>query len=334
MTTVSAVYFDGRRAQPRDVTLTVVDRRAILTGDGVDLTVPIEALEIPAALGRTPRIVRFPAGGFCQVADHTEFDRWLADAGVIEGPLARWERNWRWVLVSVAVFVAVVALAYRYGVPAVATAVADRLPPSAVESMSRQVLAVMDRTVFEPSEIPPARQAALVERFAGLPLPGRAGGQRYDLIFRKAPRLGANAVALPSGTIVMTDALVALARDDGELVAVAAHEAGHVDLKHGLRLALQQSMVALLVTWYVGDVSTLAAAAPAALLNASYSRAFERDADAYAADVLVQIGIPLALLADILERLEASRGQSGGAELGYLSSHPATTERLERLRGR
>ena len=89
-------------------------------------------------------------------------------------------------------------------------------------------------------------------------------------------------MALPSGTLIVTDAFVMLAANDDEIVSVLAHEAGHVEHHHGLRLVFQNSVVALVITWLVGDVSTLLAAAPTALLQAKYSRDFERDADAYA----------------------------------------------------
>ncbi len=47
--------------------------------------------------------------------------------------------------------------------------------------------------------------------------------------------VGANAFALPSGIVVMTDELVELAKTDDELVAVLAHEIGHVRGRHALR---------------------------------------------------------------------------------------------------
>src|SRR5262249_14352222 len=108
----------------------------------------------------------------------------------------------------------------------------------------------------------------------------------------------------------------------------------HVAARHGIRNLLQSSFVALVLTWYVGDVSTLAAMAPTAMLQAKYSRDFEREADDYAAAALRQNLIPPGRLADVLERLEASRSGRAreAAAMSYLSTHPATAERLSRLR--
>ena len=116
----------------------------------------------------------------------------------------------------------------------------------------------------------------------------------------------------------------------GELDTTVVLGGTKVQRRHGLRHLLQNSVVALLITWYVGDVGALAAAAPTAILQAKYSRDFEREADDYAAESLRQNGIPLSHLADILLRLEQSHG--GSSATSYLSSHPAAAERLERLR--
>ena len=61
----------------------------------------------------------------------------------------------------------------------------------------------------------------------------------------------------------------------------------------------------------IGDVSALAAAAPAALLNARYSRDLEREADAYAVRALRAVGIAPTRLADMLERMETEHSRAG-----------------------
>lgn len=236
-----------------------------------------------------------------------------------------------WLAIVAGLCVAACILTYVYAIPMLAQAVADRIPPSATEGLSGEVLASFDRQLFLPTTLVPDRRASLETAFAELRMPPAA--QRYRLVFRKSDAIGANAMALPSGTIIVTDALVALAKDDREILGVLAHEAGHVDRRHGLRSILQNSLVGLLLAMVVGDLSSLAAAAPAALLEASYSRELEREADAYAVEVLRLNGIPVRHLSDMLRRLDESNGGNAGvgAALSYLSSHPATSERLAAL---
>ena len=248
---------------------------------------------------------------------------------------SQWDGPPTSLLVSLAIiaslFAAACILTYVYGIPMLAQAVANQIPPAATESLSGDVLASLDREMFSPTTLTAQRRASLEAAFTSLKMP--PGAQRYRLVFRKSDAIGANAMALPSGTIVVTDALAALAKDDREILGVLAHEAGHVDRRHGLRSILQNSLVGLLLAMVVGDLSSLAAAAPAALLDASYSRDLEREADAYAVEVLRLNGIPVRHLSNMLRRLdESSGGDAGmGSALSYLSSHPATSERLAAL---
>ena len=180
------------------------------------------------------------------------------------------------------------------------------------------------------------RQNELTAAFSRLTLSSELTG-RAQLVFRKSEALGANALALPSGVIVVTDDLVALAKDPDDVVAVLAHEVGHLEGLHGMRAVIQGALVSAAITLVVGDISALAAAAPAVLLNARYSRELEREADGYAARALGAAGIAPMRLADMLERMETGHARAGhenptGA-FAYLSTHPTTEERLRTLRG-
>ena len=70
--------------------------------------------------------------------------------------------------------------------------------------------------------------------------------------------------------------------------------------------------------------------ASAMLTELGYSRGFEREADDYATVMLQRLHIPSHRLGDILQRM--SKGHEDGP--GYLSTHPPTRERVERLRDR
>ena len=95
------------------------------------------------------------------------------------------------------------------------------------------------------------------------------------------------------------------------------------------------------MTWYLGDVSNVAAGLPALLLQARCSRDHEREADAYAAAMLDANGISPSRLADILEKMEQAHVsktcgddcEQDDAFGAYMSSHPATRERIKALGG-
>jgi Zn-dependent protease with chaperone function len=317
-------------------------------GAGVRRSTPLATVQIDDAWKRNPRIIRFSDGAWCEVTDAQALAAMLvADPSAAAAVRnTQWERVPRALIAVLVVMLVAVAALYHFGVPIVARVVANQVPISATAELSRSVIESLDGDTFKPTALTAARRDELTRLFQKVV--GPSSSAPYTLLFRSSPTIGPNAMALPSGTIVITDELVALARDDRELIGVLAHEAGHVERRHSVRLVLQNSAVMLLMVWAVGDFSSIAALAPATLLQAKYSRDFEREADAFAADLLVAQGIKPAKLADLLERIEASqRGTSssstssdaaepsqGSSLLDYASSHPATSERLDYLRSR
>ncbi len=250
-------------------------------------------------------------------------------------PNPQWDGSLRPVAILVAAIVVVAVLAYRFALPPLAGAAAASIPDRAVDSIGEATLAALE-SQFEESRIPAARRGAILRRFNGLRWPDPTGATAYDIVFKRSDAVGANAMALPSGTIVVTDGLVEISGHDDEIVAVLAHEAGHVRHRHGLRLLFQSSFASAGLSWLLGDVSAVAAQVSSTLLDAKYSRDFEREADAYAVGLLDENGIARDHFVRMLRHLEeaaARRGTAGGgALLAYLSSHPVTADRIESIR--
>jgi Zn-dependent protease with chaperone function len=152
------------------------------------------------------------------------------------------------------------------------------------------------------------------------------------LVFRRG--VGPNAFALPDGTVIVTDELVELSEEPKEVLAVLAHEIGHVHHRHSLRMALESSTVVLLVSAYFGDVTqltTLSASLPGIYAQAHYSRDHETEADSFAMDYLKQNGIPARHFANALRKLQKVSGPDPERGLQYLASHPPTSERIQRF---
>ncbi|MBA4382200.1 MAG: Zn-dependent protease, partial [Sideroxydans sp.] len=231
----------------------------------------------------------------------------------------------------------VLIASYVYLLPWSAEAIAKRVPDGVLQKMGSSTLDTLDKLMLQPSKLDTARQQALVAAYAKLrPLPDSK--MSYHIVFRSSPRMGPNAFALPDGTIVMLDELVALTENDDEIVAVLAHERGHIEQRHAMRMVLQSSAVGLVMTWYMGDVSSLLATVPAVILQATYSRDMERESDEYAERTLKLNGLSPCLLATALEKLEAAHRSLNqkmkspqDEAMDYLSSHPATPERIQQM---
>ena len=326
---LQADYFDGRSTRIRVVQLSVVGQELSITGEGVELHIPFSQVRVDERLGRAPRRLRLQDGSFCEVLDVDALDALLASAAYRDGWVDRMQRHLRWVLFSTALCVALAVVVYKWGLPWAAAEGARRMPAAVGRTLAAQTLSILDGQVLLPSKVPEERRRALSAEFRKLRLPA-GGASDAVLLFRKSPQLGSNAFTLPDGTIILLDDLVASISDDRQIMAVLSHELGHARGHHSLQLLLESSAVGAFWTFYAGDISGLLAAAPAAVLQARYSQALERQADDYGAALLMRNGMSPGLLADALETIAKSHSESSSA--GYLASHPSTDQRLRDLR--
>jgi Zn-dependent protease with chaperone function len=324
-----ANYFDGRSTRVRVVNLSVAGDDLIIAGEDINLRVPFADVIVDERLGRAPRRLRLKDGTFCEVRDLDALDTLLSSTAHRDGWVDRMQRHLQFVLFSIVACAALAAVAYKWVLPWAAAKGAHTLPPAIGRTLSVQTLKVLDGKILMASKIAEARQQSLSAKFHALRLP-EGGTPNSELLFRGSPQLGANAFTLPDGTIIVLDDLLTSIGDDPQTLAVFAHELGHAHGRHGLQLLLQSSAVGAFLTLYIGDISTLLAAAPAAIVQARYSQDLEKQADDYGAALLMHNGMSPALLADALQKLAAS--QSSTSKGGYLSSHPSTDERMRHLR--
>jgi Zn-dependent protease with chaperone function len=241
------------------------------------------------------------------------------------------ESHWKAAVAAAAVAVLVVLAAAVWGIPYLAERAAFALPDKALQTLGKGALDNVDRYFFKPSELDAWNQErirSMVEDFAvetGAPRP-RA------LVFRQSP-FGPNAFALPGDTVVLTDELVKFVEEDGELLGVIAHELAHLERRHAMRTLLQGTGVFLLVSVLVGDVASITSAAgtlPALLLESSYSRGFEQEADTVATRWMHDVGYSAEPMIAFLTRVKEKKHGGEGPE--FLSTHPATDKRIEYLR--
>lgn len=157
---------------------------------------------------------------------------------------------------------------------------------------------------------------------------------RYKVTILDSPAI--NAFALPTGDLYVTRGLVALANDNAELAAVLSHEMAHVLARHAAIREDQARRVAsaTLASGDPADTTGALALARTKLAIASFSRAQEFEADGIGVGIAARSGFdphgaPRILSA--MGRFAALRSAGGtdARSLDFLSSHPATPERIE-----
>ena len=151
-----------------------------------------------------------------------------------------------------------------------------------------------------------------------------------------------NAFAFPGGNIVVHTGLILEADRPEEVLGVLAHEIAHVTRRHSLRQIVGTVGVLVVVQTLFGDASGLIAAVAEGgtyLLTLEFSRDFERDADDTGWEYLVAAGIDPRGLITFFEKIQAEAADQLGSEsleqnLAFLSTHPSSQERIDRLHQR
>jgi len=299
-----------------------------LEWDGTQTDVDLATARFSARIAHITRRISFANGGYFETADNDGIDQLLAALRQPRSWVQWLERQWPVALLSLVLVVGISVWTVTSGLPWLAGRIANHIPPSVDAALGGGVLQILDGQLLQPSTLSAQRQQELQQQFAAV-IPQNRSDYRWQLQLRDGQSIGANAFALPGGTVVMTDQLVDLSRHDEELVSVMAHEAGHVLRRHGVQQLVQGVGVSALATVVFGDVtslSTLTGAAPA-LLQARYSRDMEREADVYARDWLSRHAIPQQRFDDLLCRLAAKHNDERDALNDYFASHPAVSDR-------
>jgi predicted Zn-dependent protease len=328
----AGLFFNGRDTKAVDVRCWADGDYLRIQGAGVEHSAELADVQLSPRLARTRRVLFLPDGGQVHTDDNDAVDALFPRHNRFEGLVDRLERHWRAAALSAGIALAGTALFFTVGLPWLADRVAQRIPAGVEHAMGEQALDMLRHLALHPSTVEPQRQEALRKRFADFAADSDAS-EHYEVQFYSAPAIGANAFALPGGTIVFTDDMMSLLENDDEFLAVAAHEIGHERHRHLLRLVLRDSGVAVFGALFAGDVgsaSTVVVAIPTFLLQNSYTRGFEADADEYALAALAAHGISPQAFADVMRKLEAKHPELKEQSMAYASTHPPTEERIAR----
>lgn len=334
-----ATYYDGRTSARATVELSLhPDGLALFGADGrlIERWPYADIRRIEGAQGPGLAVTRLqPPGSSIEPRLEIASPAFAADLSarapltLTAGATGRRERRAvvAWALGAIAATFVVVV----YALPAIAARLAPLVPPGvearigeALEPQVRQMFgrddALRDCTAREGIEI----LDRLVARLAG------AADLHLPLKVSVVDSPVVNAFALPGGRIFIFSGLLARARGPDELVGVLAHEIGHVKYRHGLRAVIQAGGLGLVLGTIFGDFAggTAITLGSRALIQSAFSREAEREADAFAIDLMLKAGGDPLGLARFFESLD---GADPGA-LAWIASHPANAERIAAIR--
>lgn len=333
MQSIKARLFDKQSSGFDDVTLAFNENELVINTQQQALVYTLTEITISNRLGNMPRFIYLNDGKVCECEDNDTIDYQLKARQLSQGSrfIHHLESKAIYVLPALAITAILVFAFIKYFVPYSAEKIAQSLPQSIASNIGSGTLIAMDKVLLDPSQLSKAKQKNIQTDFK------KMTAQLQDLPplnleFRFSSKIGPNAFALPDGTIVMTDQLVLLSQNNEELLSILAHEIGHVKHRHALRMLFQNSAVFVVMTTLTGDATTasgLLSTLPTVLIESSFSREVEAQADDYAMFVMKSTNIDLHYFADIMTRL--SQGHEGSEVEEYFASHPVTASRISKF---
>jgi Zn-dependent protease with chaperone function len=327
-------FFDGESARAHDVDVVLIDERLTITGPaiGSERRWPlesVEAVETPAPDHPLRLRSAGAPGERLVIADRALIAALLPLAPQLTRSLDP-RKMLRFAAIIIAGLLLVVLLGYAL-LSLLPPAVARLMPETWRERLGRQAEQSFIGSYSECKSGEGSRALAalgyrLFENNADL-------APDFTLRVYRLPVI--NAFTLPGGRIILSGKLIEAAKDPEELAGVLAHELGHVDSRDPEVALVRLTGLQLLISLATGSdggsiLSNLAGLAT--LLR--YTRAAEIRADDYAQMLLNRAQIdPLGLkrFFESVKKLEEARKPVGPLG-GLLSTHPATDERVARIR--
>lgn len=318
-------YYDGIRSRPEEVQLEFTAKAlSIHPANGASFSFKLDQVRVQPKIGSVPRVIDLPSNACVHVSDHKTLEEILPHKRDFIHIL---ENNTKFVIGSFAGIVGFAFIMYFFVIPFTAKVLAPRMTKSFGERLTDETIGYLETSSLMEKE---TRQKYHDRLDSIRSFDIMAQASNYKFLLYSSKEVGANAFALPHDTIIVTTELLDLMEDDLEVLAVLLHEVGHVREYHVMQRVIGDSMVSLAMFALFGaDWTSL----PMVLLSTRYSRGVEREADMYAARLLMEHHFPPTLLAKALEKLDASfrKTHKGTEFLDFLSTHPKTKDRVNYL---
>lgn len=303
-------------------------------------------LEVSERLGNVYRKITLEDGSAFTTLDNDAIDLLFKHKQKTNAFVHYLETHMRWIAVALIVAVATGFSFFKWGVPWTSEKIAQALPYETNKLIAKGSMKFLDKVMFDESNLTQAKKDEIrlhfQEKIAGLSIEDE-DEIRYKIYFRSWTMGGSeipNALALPSGEIILTDKFVQLASNQDEIDAVMLHEMGHVVHRHGLEMLIEGTFITVAVMMMTGDasgMSDMGVGLGSALLSSSYSRKHESEADLYAFNKMLKANIDPKSFSNIMQSMTSYMARENNETkkddkkgyLDYFASHPTTQTRID-----
>ncbi len=351
---IKGYWYPANSAARYPATLNIqADQFNLVISDQDNLVGKVDTLSVSDRVGNITRKIGLYDQSIFETQANDQIDQLLSNLNHKDKKLHflhHLETHWRWIATALLLTVVISFSTIYWGLPWASEKLAYSIPKVVSDKVSEGTLDILDKILLEPSELDKQQQASIRQHFEKTLLSIQtkdhldiSQSANYQLKFRQLDDIP-NALALPSGTIIITDALINMADNQAEIDSVLLHEIGHIESRHGLQQIIHSSIVTIGLAMMIGDataVEEMLIAAPTLLLQSHYSRKHETEADDYAFEQMVKLNIDPIHFAHLFEKMLAweeqdtatpSRPDKQDNKANLLSTHPSSPKRIQRAR--
>ena len=289
---IEGFYSPQGSSERKKATISHQHNQTFLLADKDSFYLESSQLSASSRIGKSARFVEISDVGLFETRDNDGVDALLRQIhpSALSSLLHGLESNLSWIAAALVFTVLFTWGMVKYGIPALTETIVSSLPANTGLVLEETLLDELKDSLFSDSELDEQRIKELNDLF--LEVASNMNVNQDSVTFsikRGRSSIGANALAFPGGTIIMTDQLIELTKSDDQIAGVMAHEIAHINEQHSLKQLVRGSIISFAAAMIIGDVSSTSAtilAAPSLLLELNYSRQFEIEADRAAAEYL------------------------------------------------
>lgn len=363
-------FVKGSAAHIKAALLIDGDYYQLQTSDGISKQGDVTDVSVSDRLGNVERKLIFEDGSVFATADNDAIDEHFKSVLKANRFIHAIESNLSFVAFALVLTIAVSFSFFKWGLPAASSVIADALPQKTNMIIGSHTLDFLDKAIFDDTKLSEQRQTEIRQHFHAKLTPIEQDNEELTFVlhFRAwgdDDQGIPNALALPSGDVILTDKFIELSQNQNEIDAVLLHEMAHIVERHSLKMLVQATLVTTVIMMTTGDLSGVAdlgVGLGSLMLSSNYSRNHESEADQYAFDKMLELGIDPISFANIMRRItdyseslsqaeeideeatsndpELAEGEkvdfvppaeekSESSVLDYFSSHPNTENRAQ-----
>lgn len=282
---IAADFFDRSGEPSRPVELAIFRGRLLIRDGSTARTVPLDSVRFSNRSGKRESEAVLPDGGTCIIPDGVTLAKMIEQERTPDKAAHNKYQRLSIILLSAVLAVLLMQSVGQIAPHYFANELASRIPDSWVGASSVRLLAELDHSSLQASELPEETRNRLQDQFASLQPPAE-GAPPYRLLFRKSAEQGATSVALPNGDIILiNDFATGEDRTDLRLLAML-RSLGHLHYRHALANIAENRFASLLFALLINDKEHGVRILDQGLRSARYTPAQSSEAEAYASRML------------------------------------------------